>query len=224
MSAKPNVITKEEVKEPTQRPMTIMSSQDAYIAERMKSQPKTLSDIETEPQQEKTGIHRLSLPEYFESLSYDCTQGQSCKHHGWVKETVSYGLEMKMDRWIQTKHGKYIFRWLSKNKRALDQSLNVKDWLLVNRNYFEQAPEILFSINGGVENGDAILGFMAMKKALHLRDKPSRDSKDHISSKSLDRYEDHPNFYKAKLGPESVEGADDAPADALQEGRDFNKS
>jgi hypothetical protein len=216
---------KEEVKvhdviPETTRPITIMTEGDAYISERMKQQPKTLEDIQLTTREENLGIHRLSLPDFFESFSYDCTMGQTCSHHGWVKTKVSYGLDKTMDRWEQTKRGKYIFRWLSKNKRALDLSLNVKDWLLVNRNFFPDAPKILFSVNGGVENGDSILGFMPVAKALSLREKPSRDSQDRVNSEAR-KHEDHPNFYKAKLDPEKKDGDDYAPAEALQEGRDF---
>lgn len=215
---------KEEKAEPviqnSPQPITIMTEGDAYISERMKAQPKTLADIEVTTREEKNGIHRLSLPDYFEQFSYDCTMGQGCIHHGWTKREVSYGLEVKMDRWEQTKRGKYIFRWLSKNKRALDQSLNVKDWYLVNRTFFSEAPKILFSVNGGIENGDAILGFMPVSKALSLRVKPSKDSLDRVNSEE-NKHENHPNFYKAKLDSEGRDGDDFAPADALQEGRDF---
>ena len=202
------------------RPMTIMTENDAYIAERMKSQPRALEEIEVVAREEKTGQHRLSLPDYFEPFSYDCTMGNSCSHHGWKKEKVMYGLEMEMDRWTQSKHGKYIFRWLNKNKRALDQSINIRGWFLVNRSYFNDAPKILFSVNGGVENGDSILGFMPIARALQIREKPSKDSQDRVRSEAK-KHEGHPNFYKAKLDSERREGDDFAPADALQEGRDF---
>src|SRR3990167_10192705 len=94
----------------TTRPITIMSEHDAYISERIKSQPKELADIDVTTKEEKLGIHRLSLPEYFEHLSYDCTVGVSCKFHGWVCKKVVYNLDKEMDKWEQAKHGKYIFR------------------------------------------------------------------------------------------------------------------
>lgn len=203
-----------------ERPLTIMTPNDAYISERMKSQPRVLEEIEVVAREEKTGQHRLSLPDYFEPYSYDCTMGQGCQVHGWTKEKVMYGLDMEMDRWNQTKHGKYIFRWLNKNKRALDQSINIRGWYLVNQSYFSDAPKILFSINGGVENGDSILGFMPVSKAIQIREKPSKDSLNRISSEE-EKHEGHPNFYKAKIDPEHKDGDDFAPADALQEGRDF---
>ena len=211
---------REKEDRPIDRPMTIMTENDAYIAERMKSQPKALSEIEVVTSEERSGIHRLSLPEYLEPFSYDCTMGISCEHHGWVKEKVMYGLDMEMDRWNQSRHGKYIFRWLNKNKRALDQSINIRGWYLVNRSYFSDAPKILFSVNGGIENGDSILGFMSVTKAIKIREKPSQDSLDRVHSEGS-KHEGHPNFYKAKLDPETIDGDDFAPPDARQEGRDF---
>ena len=131
-----------------------------------------------------------------------------------------YALDKEMDKWEQTKHGKYVFRWLSKVKRAMDFSINVRGWYLVNRTYFKDAPKILFSVNGGVENGDSILGFMPVKKALIIRTQPSKDSLDRVRSEST-KHEGHPNFYKAKLSPEVVTGDDYQPVGALQEERDF---
>ena len=209
-------------KEQEQRPFTIMTEKDAMISERMKSQPKTLKEIETEVVmvEDKEGIHRLSLPEFFEVFSYDCTRGIGCPHHAWKKEEIHYGLELKMARWNQGKRGKYIFRWLNSNPRALDHNINVRGWYLVNKTFFPEAPKILFGVNGGVANGDSILAFMSVSKALSLREKPSKDSLNHVDSVE-NKHENHPNFYKAKLDSEKTDGDDFAPADARQEGRDF---
>ena len=203
-----------------ERPMTIMTEKDAYIAERMKSQPKALTDIETVTVEDKDGVHRLSLPDFFEAYSYDCTRGNGCPHHAWKKEEVSYGLDQKMDRWIQGKRGKYIFRWLNSNPRALDHNINVRGWNLVNKSFFPDAPRVLFSVNGGVSSGDSILAIMSTTKAMSLREKPSKDSLNRVSSEE-NKHENHPNFYKAKLDPERYDGDDFAPSDARQEGRDF---
>lgn len=202
------------------RPVTLVSEHDAYIAERIKEQPRTLAEVESEISvAEKDGIHRLSLPDFFEPMSYDCTRGIGCEYHAWHKTEVMYGLDKKMDRWEQAKRGKFIFRWLNKNKRALDHNLNVRGWKIVSKFYFEEAPKTLFSVSGGVENGDSILAFMSVSKATSMREKPSKDSQDRINSVEK-QYEGHQNFYKAKLSPDK-EGVDDAPADAYQEGRDF---
>lgn len=224
MSPKPTFVeTKEEVKPMEQtrnQPLTIMTEHDAYISERMKDQPQVLNDIELITKDERLGIHRLSLPDYFEPFSYDCTIGISCSHHGWVKRKVTYNIDKEMDRWEQTKHGKYVFRWLNKNKRALDFSINVRGWYLVNRLFFKDAAKLLFSINGGVENGDSILGFMPVQKALVIRNKPSEESQNRVNSEEK-KHEGHPAFYKPKLSSEEEDGDDFAPSDALQEGRDF---
>ena len=206
--------------ERTERPLTIMTENDAYISERIKSQPSDITQVEVSTKEETLGIHRLSLPDYFEQFSYDCTVGVSCIHHGWVKRRITYGLNMEMDRWEQTKHGKFVFRWLSKIKRALDTAINVRGWYIVNRSYFPESPRILFSANGGVENGDSILGFMSVKKAIEIRNKPSQDSLNRVRSEE-GKHEGHPNFYKAKIDSERTDGDDFAPPDARQEGRDF---
>ena len=209
-----------ESKVPEAKPLVIMTEHDAYISERMKDQPQTLADIEVVTKEEKLGIHRLSLPDYFEQFSYDCTVGTSCTIHGWTVKKVQFGLDYEMDRWEQSKRGKYVFRWLNKNKRALDASINIKGWYLVNRTVFSDAPKILFSVSGAVEAGDSILGFMPVSKALKLRTKPSEESIDRVSTEET-KHEGHPAFYKAKLSPERVDGDDYAPPDALQEGRNF---
>ena len=207
----------------TQAPISIMTAENSYIADRMKSQPKSFEDLETAPRMDVEGIHRLSLPEFFESLSYDCTRGVSCPHHKWSKKKVMFGLEKSIMQWDQNHFGKYIFRWLSKKKQALDRSLDVMGWSLVNRSFgdFKNAPRTLFTINGGVENGDAILGFMHCEKGKHIRKNPSVVSQDRVKSEAT-KHETDKNFYKAKLDSESAD-PDFAPSGALIEDRDFDK-
>lgn len=196
------------------RPFTIMTENDAYIAERMKGQPQSISDIEVTTNEEKMGVHRLSLPDYFEEFSNDCTTSIACSKHGWKVEKVAYGYDKTMDRYVQTKHGKYIFKWLSKNKRALDRSINVAGWYLVNRSFFPEAPSILFGVNGGVEEGDAILGFMSVQKALAIRNKPAKESHDRVHSVNT-AHEGNPNFYKAKLGTDDSGEGDNEPSQVI---------
>lgn len=208
------------VPEKEERPVQIMTEKDSYISARIKAQPKSLDDLEVTTREEKLGIHRLSLPDFFEAYSYDCTRGISCEVHGWTKRKVSYGLNMEMDRWEQSKHGKYIFRWLNSNPKALDPNIDVSGWAIVNETLFPDCPRIHFSVSGGVRNGDSILGVMPVAKALAMRAKPSQSSIDRVKSES-EKHENHPNFYKAKLDSERFDGDDFAPADAVQEGRDF---
>lgn len=206
--------------EPETRPMTIMTPDDAYIAERMKAQPKTLEDIQVEVPEMKD-FHRLSLPEYFEEFSYDCTweAKPACKVHRWGTRDKVLGRNKAIKVWEQGYHGGYVFRWLNRKVQALDHAINVRGWLLINRNYFPEAPSLLFTVNGGVQNGDSILAFMPVKRAIQIREKPSKDSRFRINSEES-KYEGNPNFYKADL--DSPDGApDEAPLDARVEGRDF---
>ena len=65
------------------KPTIIMTESDAYISERMHSQPKTLDEVRSVTIQTDVTKNRLSLPDYFEHFSYDCTMGQSCQVHPW---------------------------------------------------------------------------------------------------------------------------------------------
>ena len=213
-SNEPIIETKENV------PVRILTEQDAFLSEVMENQPQSLADIKVTPIDKEIGIHRLSLPEYFEPFSYDCTRGIKCRHHGWIIEEVHYDLEHTMKRWKQSKFGKYVFRWLLNHKRSIGEAKNIHGWLLVNRTLFSDAPKILFSINGAVEEGDCILAFMPAEMALEKRGLPSEKSMSKIKSEE-ERFKGNPNFYEAKLSPEKTLGDDYAPSDALQEGRDF---
>ncbi len=214
----------EERKAPVQeaQPVTLVTELDAYISERIKGQPKNLAEIEVETKEERLGIHRLSLPEYFEPLSYDCTKGLSCQYHGWASERVTVNVDLKQTilHWKQSKHGNFIFRWLNSDKRSIDNAVNVKGWFIVNRTLFQEAPRILFSVSGGVEEGANILAFMSVKKAIAIRNEPALKSRERVKAETL-KHKDNPNFYEAKLTPEKAEGDDYAPSDARQEGRDF---
>ena len=207
-------------------PVTLISERDAYISELLKSQPSTIEDIETEPIQEVTGVHRLSLPDYFEPLSYDCTRGNSCEFHKWFARDVLIREGLTMKRWEQAHRGKLMFRWIFSHKLALDSAKNVRGWTFANRTLFPDAPRHLFSISGAVENGDSLLSFMPYERALKIREKPSLISQEKVnlelnSDFNQTKYGGNPNFYKAKLGPETIEGSDEAPVGSLQEGRDF---
>lgn len=202
-------------------PVKILTERDAYLSELLDNQPSSLDDISIEVKEETHGIHRLSLPEFFEPFSYDCTRGVKCEFHGWVLKKVPFNIEgATIDRWEQTKRGKYIFRWFLNKKRAMDEARNLHGWVFVSRRLFGEAPKILFSINGAVEEGDNILGFMPAERALRKRNRPAEVSTSRVKSQD-EKYKGNPNFYEAKLSPEKSEGDDYAPADALQEGRDF---
>ena len=188
----------------TAAPLRIMSEMDSYLADRMKAQPASLDDVAkvTALDDAQAKRHRLSLPSYFETLAY-----QSPKDPG-----------------------PYVFRWLFKAKQAIDHALNVTGWLLVNRTYFPDAPKWLFSANGGVEVGDAILAFMPTKQALTIRNRPSEVSRERLAAQVTNVDKDYalmtgnpqdPKVYKPEMGPEASEATEGKTAGVLTEGRDF---
>ena len=176
--------------EPTKS--VIMTNQDAYLHERMKSQPGNLDDIlKAEIKNPQDSRNRLDLPPFFKKLSYDHADGKAA----------------------------WIFKWLYNKKQAVDHATTVKGWFLVNRRYFPDAPSHLWSANGGIEEGDAILAFMRAEQALLLRAAPGKKSLELVKAQ-LNKPKEGGPFYEAKLDAD-VDGTDFAPVGALQEGRDF---
>lgn len=111
---------------------------------------------------------------------------------------------------IEKKYGrKYAFRWINKHKRAIDNAINNRRWLIVNRTLFSDMPKYLFTNNGTIENGDTILGFMPMEMAERLRREPRDRStalvRDLPMEKWKDKREDSP-FYKPDLGSSEKDG------------------
>ena len=98
----------------------------------------------------------------------------------------------------------------------------------MNRRYFPDAPTHLFSANGGVELGDAILQFLPAKQALNIRYAPGKRSSEIIRSR-VTRMKDGNVVMAGDLNndnvyvPTSSGGAEeeDATAPGLVEGRDF---
>lgn len=189
--------------EESTKPITILSELDSYISERMKGQPKTLEEVDSRIQtMELKPRHRLELPQFFEERSAD----------------------------HQAKPGPYVFRWLFKDKRAIDRALNVQGWMLVNRTYFPQAPRYVFTANGGVEVGDAILAFMPVKQALAIRAEPARRSQERLKAQMTPVSSDYvmmtgnPNdnrVYQPDLGEEATESPERKVTGVMTEGRDF---
>ena len=205
-SEAPAVKAAEPIIEET-RPVVILSELDSYITERMKEQPKTLEEVASRVEmveRAQATHHRLSLPPYFQEQSAD----------------------------FQPKPGPYIFRWQFKEKRALDRALNVLGWTMVNRAYFPSAPRYLFSANGGVEVGDALLTFMPAKQAQAIRERPAKLSQERLESRMtpvageadyvlMTNNPKDERFYKPTLPPESVEESETVTPGVHVEGRDF---
>lgn len=204
------------------KPTVIMSEIDSLIHDTIQSQPKTLEEIKvTKP--DVTGLHRLSLPDYFETFSYDCTRGDACRVH--KKSKNQFGQRVIENR------GKYIFRWIFKRKRAFEEAIKVRGWAIANRTFFPDAPESEFNVSGAVENWDSILGFMPVEQALELRNYPGKKSQEILKSRMTpskkgknrvlmtgDPSQDH--IYEPEMGAEEGDGEVVSPG-SFQEGRDF---
>jgi hypothetical protein len=92
---------------------------------------------------------------------------------------------------------KYAFRWIFKNKRAIDDACDVKGWTMANKTYFSDVPNHLFTSNGSIERGDNILGFMPRKKAEALRQAPQDLSRKMLNSQ-FEKHKDDPRYYVPK--------------------------
>lgn len=186
--------------------ITILSELDSYIAERMKGQPQSVEDVVSRikvHERQSLSRHRLSLPDFFQAHSYDD---------------------------VPEHKGDFVFKWIFKDKRSIDRHLNVLGWTLVNRTYFPQAPRYLFTANGGVEVGDAILGFIPAKQAIEMRLAPAKRSQERLSSQMTKVESDYvlmtgnpkdDKVYQPKLGTEQDEVAEEKVPGVLTEGRDF---
>ena len=104
------------------------------------------------------------------------------------------------------KYGKdYAFRWINKKKRSIDNALDVIGWTFVNRSFFKDLPRHLFTANGSIERGDAILAFMPLKRAIEIRLRPAQISRERVRNvpvQPLDKPWENKgeNYYKPDLG------------------------
>jgi len=192
---KPDVSEKQDsIPEVQERPnMTIVSNDDAYIMDRISSQPKTLAEVIAV--KEKTygpSEHRLSLPKEFQEYTKD-----------------------------------YRFRWINKKKRSIDDAINLKGWIVVNRTLFPHLPKHLFASSGAVENGDALLMFMSERKAVNIkkgveaRSAALRKSTPMLDPVAHESPKDQSGFYKPKDTSSEKDGVDGNAQQGYQEDRDF---
>ena len=154
-------ITPVEKKE-EQAPTVLVTHTDAYIHERIKSQPKSIEDLSVEVGEQNPNRHRLSLPD--ELKPYE---------------------------------KKFSFRWIFKNKRAIDEACDVRGWVLANRMYFPDLPKFLFAMSGCIERGDNILSFMPKERAEKLRKEPGEKSRAVLQA-TFSKHKDNPNYYVPK--------------------------
>jgi hypothetical protein len=100
---------------------------------------------------------------------------------------------------------KYAFRWVNKKKRAIDRALDVIGWSFVNRKAFPDVPDYIFTANGSIERGDAILTYMPLKQAEKIRTAPAQLSRERVKNtpvQNLKAWKDRGNdtHYKPDLG------------------------
>lgn len=205
------------------KPVVVMTELDSIISESLKTQESSLDDIEVKVlKPEPNGLHRMSLPIFFEEFSYDCTRGETCRTHRRDEKSKIIN------------PGKFIFRWILKDKRSFDHAKNVRNWRFVNRNLFSGAPRNLFSVSGAIEEGDSLLAFMPVAQALELRNYPARRSQDMLRSRItpdkkrpkrvlMTGNPEGENYYQPNLAAEEAEDGEGVAAQpgALEEGRDF---
>src|SRR3990167_9416502 len=220
LAVAPESTPKTDFGEALVKPTIIMTEEDAYIHERQASQPQTLEEVRRVVVHTDTEKNRLSLPDYFERYSHDCTSGRGCKAHTWVYDEPT-------NRWSYGNRGEFIFRWVKKVKRAIDHAMNVQGWMFVSRRYFPDAPNHLFSANGGIELCDVILFFLPTKQALLLRAAPGKRSTEILKSR-LTRTKSgdmlmtgNPDGDHVYIPESSGDEDDNANAPGIQEGRDF---
>lgn len=135
------------------RPVVILTELDSIISERMK--------------------HQLSNAPTIEDIEVrDLDKRTESQHRLRLPKEVEDAMISK----------KLTPRWLYKEKRAIDNALNVIGWILVNHVYFPELPDYLFSANGCIEAGDAILAFMPKKRADEIRELPAKKSRELVKN------------------------------------------
>jgi len=168
----------------------VMAQDDAYIADRIKSQPKNLDEIVYIKESKfAPNEHRLSLP----------------------KELREY-------------EDRFAFRWINNKRRAIDDAMDLKGWLFVNRVSFKTLPNRLFTSGGAIRRGDTVLMFMPLAKAEALRRAPGEKSsaliKAQLSKGEGELPKGQSGFYKPNEGTSE---SDSIPADAVYpDGKDIN--
>lgn len=158
-----------KVSQDSSQPLVLVSETDAYIHERMKSQPRSLEEVPIEIRENTDTLHVLRLPRELDKFSKD-----------------------------------YSFRWLNKKKRSIDHALDVIGWTLANKVIFKDLPKHLFTANGSIERGDAILAFMPRRRAEAIRLRPAQISRERVRNtpvQELSRWEDRgEKYYKPDIG------------------------
>lgn len=126
---------------------------------------------------------------------------------------------LQLPKELETHRKKYSFKWIYKKQKAIDHNLDNLGFSLVNRIYFPELPKHLFSAQGCIERGDAILGFTTVKRAEFLRSEPGRISMERVKSLPMEKWKDggekyyKPDLTQEKDGEQVVAGIQPDAAD-----------
>ena len=175
MTSENKEILAPKAKQEENRPVVILSELDSIIAERNKTQ---LSNAPTLEDVQVRDLDKRTESQHRLKLPKEVEEA-------FIKRGLSP-------------------RWIYKEKRAIDNALNVIGWVLVNKVYFPELPDYLFSASGCIEAGDAILAFMSKRRAQAIREFPGKRSREmvrNIPAQDLKKWEQRSdNQYKPASG------------------------
>lgn len=122
-------------------------------------------------------------------------------------QTLSDGVRNPLEhpKEIKKYYKKYDFLWSRKDKRSLDENLDIYGYNFVNPRFFPDVPRYLFTANGSIERGDLILLFISKSKAESIRQRPIKLSEERVKSTLVkplnEEWEDRgENYYKPDKG------------------------
>ena len=175
----------------------------------MNAQPKSLNpdpaEIIAEPKKPAKKPVEVQAPQVLVSNTdayiYDRLRGQpqtledvEVKVVGSKKDGVH---QLSLPEELKIYEDRFAFYWIYKNKKAIDRACDVRCWTIVSRVHFSDLPAHLFTVNGCMERGDNILGFMPRKRAEELRRNPGQISSDIVKSQ-FNKHKDDPRYYAPK--------------------------
>jgi hypothetical protein len=118
------------------------------------------------------------------------------------KDDIYNILELPQE--VKKYEDKFSFCWVSKKKRSIDEYRSVLEFLFVNKRFFPDLPDRLFTANGSIERGDLILMFISKERAKALRDEPIKKSQERIANlpvQDLEKWQDRgKRYYKPDVG------------------------
>lgn len=95
---------------------------------------------------------------------------------------------------IKKYENKYTFRWIMKNRRSISLASQVRKLMFVNKTYFPDLPDHLFTASGAIERGDSILVFTLREVSERRKQELSNFAKEKVQSK-IGAHKSNPNFY-----------------------------